>query len=44
MGAILLVLIMPHLYGRVERYFGFAPRGKERNREQKRTRNAARVS
>lgn len=40
MGAIPLILIMPHLYGRVERYFGFAPRGQERQQR----RNAARAS
>ncbi|MGB6300287.1 MAG: hypothetical protein WBF90_29520 [Rivularia sp. (in: cyanobacteria)] len=35
-GAIPLILIMPHLYGRVERYFGFAPRGKSRRRRSNR--------
>lgn len=32
MGAIPLVLIMPHLYGRIERYMGFAPRGDQAQR------------
>jgi hypothetical protein len=31
MGAIPLVLIIPRLYGRVERYLGYAPRGMERH-------------
>ncbi|WP_035140631.1 hypothetical protein [Fischerella sp. PCC 9605] len=44
MGAIPLILIMPHLYGRVERYFGFAPRGKERNHKRRRDRSTVSAS
>jgi hypothetical protein len=32
MGAIPLMMIMPQLYGRIERYMGFAPRGQARRR------------
>ena len=32
MGAIPLVLIVPQLHGRIERYMGFAPRGREPQR------------
>lgn len=44
-GAIPLVLIMPHLYGRVERYLGYAPRGidwyRKKWRNQERTSSSA---
>lgn len=43
-GAIPLILIMPHLYGRVERYFGYPPRGKSRNRRRRRDRQAVGTS
>lgn len=35
MGAIPLILIIPQLYGRVERYLGYAPRGQERQRKER---------
>lgn len=35
LGAIPTPFIVPQLYGRVERYLGYAPRGKQRQRNQK---------
>ncbi len=36
MGAIPLILIMPRLQGRIERYLGFPPKGKQQRRRRNR--------